>query len=197
MQSSFVQVIEPADPFVLPQDIFGGSSGDTALAAVISGVTSSIAAPTGWLGRSLGEQVLKWSGSFWPDVLPCPPILAITVIKYLDEAGVEQTLSADIYRTVADRLVLKPGKSWPHIACEPDAVRITYRAGYIDVPAEARQAVILATQHLRDLGSVETFLRSETVEGIGVLNYSVSPAAGEAIRKAVASLLAGLRVYRS
>jgi hypothetical protein len=195
MQTSFLSVVTPPAPFVLPENIRGGTSGDTALAGLIAGVTNSIAAPMGWLGRSLGEQTLLWQGSYWPDVLPCWPILSILSVKYIDPAGVEQTLDPGDYRLVGDRLMLSNGR--PALANEPDAVRITYKAGYINVPQEARQAVILAVQHLRDLGATETFLRSETVEGVGVTNYSIAPTASETIRKATKSLLAGLRLYRS
>ncbi|WEJ32193.1 hypothetical protein [Devosia sp. SD17-2] len=196
MQTSYLSVVTPPTPFVMPADIRGGTSGDTALAGLIAGVTNSITAPMGWLGRSLGEQTLLWQGSYWPDVLPCRPILSIMSVKYLDPAGVEQTLDPAAYRLVGDRLLLSNGR--PALANEPDAVRITYKAGgYINVPQEARHAVILAVQHLRDLGATETFLRSETVEGVGVTNYSISPAASETIRKATESLLAGLRLYRS
>lgn len=191
MQPIPLQIVTPAAPFVLPQDIRGGVSGDTRLAAMISAVTRSIAAPTGWLGRSLGVQTLLWQGPCFPAVLPCRPVVEVTSIVFTRPDGTTATVDPADYRLVADRLL----GDWPAVADEPDAVRITYSAGYADVPDEARQAVILGVQYLRDLAASDGLVRSETVEGVGSTTYAVSDEAGAAVRRATEALLAGLRVY--
>lgn len=191
MQPIPVEIITPADPIVLPQQIRGGASGDTVLAAMISAVTRSIAAPTGWLGRSLGEQTLKWTGSCFPERLPYRPIISVTSVEYTAPDGTTGTVDPADYRLVADRLI----GDWPPLANEPDAVRVIYVAGYEEVPDEAIQAVILGVQYLRELHSAEGLVRSETVEGIGQTTYVVSDEAGSAVRRATEALLAGLTVY--
>jgi uncharacterized phiE125 gp8 family phage protein len=85
--------------------------------------------------------------------LPGAPVTEVTEVKYLDAAGVEQTLPSGDY-------VLESGDDWPAIVpgfgtCWPavqtgrsDAVRVTYAAGYgateSDVPAAIRQWLLLA-----------------------------------------------------
>jgi uncharacterized phiE125 gp8 family phage protein len=63
------------------------------------------------------------------------PLLAVESVKYLDVASVEQTLSGSAY--VVDQYATPPavlrasGATWPPVAAgRPDAVRITYTAGY-------------------------------------------------------------------
>lgn len=191
MQPIPVEIVTPAAPIVTPQQIRGGTSGDTKLAAMIAAVTRSIAAPTGWLGRSLGEQTLLWTGACFPDRLPYRPIVEVVSVEYTAPDGTTGTVDPADYRLVADRLI----GDWPAVADEPDAVRVTYVAGYDTVPDEAIQAVILAVQYLRDLTAADGLIRSETVEGIGATTYVVSDEAGSAVRRATEALLAGLRVY--
>ena len=186
-----VEVITPADPIVLPEQIRGGTSGDTALAAMIAAVTRSIAAPTGWLGRSLGEQTLRWTGGCFPERLPYRPVIEVDSVEYTAPDGTTGTVDPADYRLVVDRLI----GEWPTVANEPDAVRITYVAGYESVPDEAIQAIVLGTQYLRDLRAADGLVRSETVEGLGATTYVVSDEAGSAVRRATEALLAGLRVY--
>lgn len=191
MQPIPVIVVSPADPIVLPQQIRGGTSGDAVLAAMIAAVTRSIAAPTGWLGRSLGEQTLLWTGSCFPERLPYRPIVEVVSVEYTAPGGTTGTVDPADYRLVADRLI----GEWPAVANEPDAVRVTYVAGYEEVPDEAVQAIILGAQYLRDLRAADGLIRSETVEGLGSTTYVVSDEAGSAVRRATEALLAGLTVY--
>lgn len=71
------------------------------------------------------------------------------IVKYLDTAGVEQTLSASVY-TVDDasdpgRVRLAPDQEWPSTLARWDAVRVEYVAGYNEdeVPAPIQQAILL------------------------------------------------------
>jgi uncharacterized phiE125 gp8 family phage protein len=79
------------------------------------------------------------------------PLLAVSAVKYLDAAGSEQTLSPSAY--VVDQYALPPAvlrasdATWPTVAAgRPDAVRITYTAGYATaaaVPAPLVQWMLL------------------------------------------------------
>lgn len=87
-------------------------------------------------GRALITQT-------WEKVLPAfsdamdldlAPAASITSIKYLDSAGVEQTLANTVYDLIEEalppRVVLKTGQSWPATYAADDAVRIRFAAGY-------------------------------------------------------------------
>lgn len=110
-------------------------------------------------GRSLITQtrVIKF------DTFPCydsiylthGPVQSVTSVKYIDEAGNEQTLNASSYWLDLDsdvpRIVVK--ESWPQIRLnQPNAVIITYVCGYGDepdnVPAALRSAILLYLAHL-------------------------------------------------
>lgn len=198
-----ITVITPAVPFVLPSQIAGSPSPtDVTVAAQIAAVVESLAAPMGWLGRSLGAQTLEVkipSFTLGPDCdairLPGPPIQSVTTIKYIDDALTEFTVANNVYRLVDRTIILKPDQEWPDAACEPDAVRVRYVAGYTTIPAVVTHAVILLTQQLRASSAENLFVRSEDVEGIGEIIYTVSDAADALIRKAASNLLAGLRVW--
>ena len=87
--------------------------------------------------------------------LPRPPLQSVSSIKYLDTDDNEQTLSSTYYDVDTDR---EPGvvwrdedTSWPTISDEPNAVTITYIAGYgddaADVPQRAKHAIKLLVGH--------------------------------------------------
>lgn len=193
-----IEVVTPPAPIVTPAEIRGTHSpSDPAIAALIAAVTASVAGPSGWLGRSLGVQTLR---VYQPRLtacirLPCSPIVEVLSVKYLDATGVEQTVSPGAYRLAGTMIVPTSGMQWPATANEPDAVRVTYQAGYTTPPAEAKQAIILGVQHLRDMGGTSVFLRSDTVEGVSAKSWFVSPQASEAVHSAIGHLLANLRLY--
>ncbi len=81
--------------------------------------------------------------------LPTGPIASVVAVKYIDGAGVQQTMAAEDYiLSVASwPNVLHPayGSIWPTPRMAPDVVEITLTVGYgassADAPADIVQAV--------------------------------------------------------
>lgn len=84
-------------------------------------------------------------------ILPRPPLQSITSIKYIDTAGVEQTLATSEYtvntRAFPGEVVPAYGKSWPAIRGVPNAIVVRFVAGFgataETVPETLRDAVRL------------------------------------------------------
>ena len=78
----------------------------------------------------------------WGDiVLERPPLIAVTSVDWIDASGVVQALTGSpqaSYDVVPSgfyskaRLKVLPGGSWPMPRSQPEAVTITYQAGYTD-----------------------------------------------------------------
>lgn len=114
-----------------------GSADDTKL-------TSYIAAATLWaeklLSRVFCEQTWVLKLDAFPTecdraiALPKPPLVSVTTIQYVDTAGATQTLASTEYQVSSDeygaRIVEAYGKTWPSTRGQPDAVIVTYIAGY-------------------------------------------------------------------
>lgn len=98
--------------------------------------------------------------------VPKPPLQSVTHIKYIDGAGVEQTLDSSVYQVAATGtpglVVEAHGKSWPSARRQRDAVTLRFVAGYGggigDVPAPVKQAMLLVIGHLY-------LRREETISG--------------------------------
>lgn len=105
------------------------------------------------------ELVMDEFPSDWHDEyeiqLRMPPIQAVSSITYTDLNGTTQTLSSSLYDTDTKG---EPGRIWPAYAstgwpdtrCKPNAVTVTFTAGYVDtpVPAVAIKAILLALKAL-------------------------------------------------
>jgi hypothetical protein len=205
-----VRVIIPPEPIVTPADIAGPHAGDDAgVARVIMAAQRTIDGPQGWLGIAIGPQTLELTSDAYCEMrLPCPPLIEIEGINYLDEDDAEQVVDDGDFRLIPATGVIwfRSGFAFPSTNGAPDAVRIRYRAGYdgadVDsggtgpVPDEAKQAVIVLAQHMLSTGAANLFLRSEEVEGIGTRQFVVSDQADAVIERTVRGLLQGLRVYR-
>jgi uncharacterized phiE125 gp8 family phage protein len=104
------------------------------------------------------EFVLKLSG--WPTVandetdkiiIPNPPLISVTDIKYQDEDDAEQTLDAANYRVSNSPpqpyIALSAAGAWPEVYVAGDAISVTYLAGWATqpsgVPYQLREAIIL------------------------------------------------------
>jgi uncharacterized phiE125 gp8 family phage protein len=121
---------------------------DDQIDAFIEAATSYADGPGGYLGRALIDQTwdlyldafpcTKWEGSRRVDTIeiPLPPLIEVSGVFYLDGSGAEQTFTASSYTvdTASEpaRIVLKSGSSWPTVQAAANAVRVRFRAGYID-----------------------------------------------------------------
>jgi uncharacterized phiE125 gp8 family phage protein len=109
--------------------------------------------------RAFISQTLKQTLDAFPSTdvieLQRPPLSSVTSVKYYDDNGVLQTLSASAYTvdtsSTPGRIVLKEDQSWPSTDDIPNAVEITYVAGYgaagANVPAEIVHAIKILVAH--------------------------------------------------
>lgn len=199
-----LSVVTPPSAVITPANIAGShASNDASVAAMIAAVTAELDAPYGWLGRAIGRQTLRMTLPDWGEGrirLRCPPIVSITSVTYIDTDGATQTLAADKYRVADGWLVPAIGQQWPTPASsQPDAVNITYLAGFDPVPDGIKHALILMTQSLKkaaaDSGSSAGVVVFEDVEGVGQIRYEASKDARAYVRDAASSLLSAWRVW--
>jgi uncharacterized phiE125 gp8 family phage protein len=86
-------------------------------------------------GRSFAPKTLRVVVSTWGDAIELPrgPVNAVSHVRYLDQDGVEQTLSASNYYldTKAAIAVVRraPDVRYPLLSARLDAVRVQYTAG--------------------------------------------------------------------
>lgn len=121
--------------------------------------------------------------------LPFPPLIEVTSVVNVDADGVETTVDADVYEVVtpygprAHRgcVRLSDGQSWPTTATRSDAIRITFRCGYVDgsvspevisVPAPITHARLLLITDLYEHRSSATVGAGNTI-ALNVQNASV------------------------
>jgi uncharacterized phiE125 gp8 family phage protein len=108
-------------------------------------------------GRALTTQTWQYvldafpCGGPYPGQIdvPRPPLQTVTFLKYLDQAGVLQTISAADYtvdaKRVPARIIPAYGKSWPSPRGVPNAITVEFIAGYGPAPTDVieplRQAI--------------------------------------------------------
>lgn len=109
-------------------------------------------------GRALIDQTWNLYLDVFPTTpieIPLPPLIDVVGVFYLDADDVEREFSAANY-VVDDasepaRITLANSASWPTIATVANAVRIQFRAGYLDtsspqvaaVPFDIKAAILL------------------------------------------------------
>ncbi len=117
-----------------------------------------IAAATDWAENETGRALIfqTWamkmpafpSGDYRAIYLPKPPLSSVTSITYVDDAGVVQTLAGANYVAVADPweplIYAAVGTTWPGARTQPDAVTVTYVAGYSADATSVPEAIKLA-----------------------------------------------------
>lgn len=170
-----LSVITPPTPVVTWEQadrhlkLDGDTSQQSEVEALISAATEHLDGPAGgWLGRAIGTQVVEARPDVFRDamVLPFPPVTEIVSVKYLDAAGVEQTVMSTEYEQRGALLGAAFGKRWPAVARHPEAVRIRYRVGYAQVPAPIKHAILLM------VGDMHRF--RDTVAAAGAVKVPMS-----------------------
>lgn len=92
--------------------------------------------------------------------IPEPNLIEVVDIKYLDSGDNEQTLDESVYRldkrSKPARIFEARGESWPDTLDFPNAVRVTFTAGFgassDDVPMPIKQAIKLLIGHWNENG---------------------------------------------
>lgn len=108
--------------------------------------------------RALITQTWTLKLDEFPDcgeiLLPRPPCQSVTSISYQDTANVTQTLAASQYTVITDdepgRIVEAYNVDWPDTYDVPNAVTITYVAGYglaNAVPKRLKHAIMMLAAH--------------------------------------------------
>jgi uncharacterized phiE125 gp8 family phage protein len=131
---------------------------DTLITLLIDAATTHVDGPTGFLGRALVDQTWDLILDTFPlneILIPLPPLIQVTQVNYDDTAGVQHTLPTDQYTVDNAR---EPGwilptapSAWPATFAGINAVRIRFRAGYVDltnspppdVPGDIKAAMLL------------------------------------------------------
>ena len=130
---------------------------DTRLSSLIASAEATLDGYSGLLGRALIDQQWRQRFDDFPacDRLPLPLGLVRTapVVTYRDTLGGEQTFTAFHLVTTAlgPAIELEDGATWPQTATRPDAVTVTWTAGYgpdpEDVPEIFRTAALQLIAH--------------------------------------------------
>lgn len=131
------------------------SDEDTLIQLLIEAATDYVDGPYGFLGRALIDQTWDYYADAFPDgavYLPLPPLIEIEGVYYLS-GGAEAEFTDYVLDEATGRLT----GTWPTADDETNAVRIRFRAGYLDtsvspatanVPASIRAAILI---HVADL----------------------------------------------
>lgn len=131
-----------------------GSAEDTYIQALIRTAEEYAESYT---GRALLTSTFKLYLDRFPSVIAIPksPLVSLTSIKYIDDNGVEQTLSASKYKLhKLERpfIVEAYGENWPSTRKDMQAVTVEFTAGYgdaaSDVPEGLRHALLFHVAHL-------------------------------------------------
>ncbi len=126
---------------------------DTLISRYIDAATDWVEGPYG-IGILLGSQTWEYYLDRFEDVIRIPlyPVKSVDSIKYVDESGTEQTLTASTYTvdTVSNpaRITVAYNQTWPVTRSrEPNAVKVEFTGGYDTVPPVLKQAIIMLVAH--------------------------------------------------
>ncbi len=132
---------------------------DTLITALVAAVTEHLDGRRGYLGRCLVTQSWEYRIAAFPDCgvieIPLPPLVSVESVKYIDDAGAEQTLATDQYvvdtATHIGQIRRAYDVDWPVTRDEDNAVRIAFTAGFgaaSAVPQPIKSAMLMLIAHL-------------------------------------------------
>lgn len=130
---------------------------DAMIGALISAAVDYLDGYSGILGRALLTQTWRQDFDAFDDEmrLPVGNLLSVSSVTYYDASNALQTLSNAVYTGLSDRLgpylTRKPDQVWPSGYYRPDAISVTWTAGYgataASIPTPIKQAILLLVGH--------------------------------------------------
>lgn len=104
-------------------------------------------------------------------VLPYPPLISVTSVKYYDDDGVLQTISSSNYQVDTTnepgRIAPVYGYTWPYPGVRLNPIEIVYTAGYgtlfSTIPADLRHAIMMLIGHFNENREATLPMSVETV----------------------------------
>jgi len=133
-----------------------GTDSDLTVQRLVSAATDYVDGD-GVLGRAMITQTwAQWVPQSPGRVrLVMGPFQSLTSVEYYDADGALQSAVANDFRAEQSRdiveIVPKENATWPGTQTRPDAIKITYVAGYgdaaTDVPEAIRHAILLLAAH--------------------------------------------------
>lgn len=130
-----------------------GTAHDAKLEAMIDAAIAHLDGRDGVLGRALVDQTWELDLDRFPAgaiCLPLPPLQSVESVKYIDDAGIQQTLPASAYKVELGehgRVWPAFGTAWPTSRAESAAVTVKFKAGFgadaSAVPPAIRSAILL------------------------------------------------------
>lgn len=131
-----------------------GADDDTLITGLLSAAVSHLDGWTGILGRCLVEQTWRMDFDRFDRcmALPLGPVMEIVSVTWRNAEGQLSTVSDDEYQTVTDgggrtHLRFRNAYSFPAGVYERGAVSVTFKAGYEEVPAAIKVAILLMVGH--------------------------------------------------
>ena len=133
----------------------------------------------GLLGRCLEIQTwCLYLDRFEPEIfLPLPPLQSVDSIIYVDNAGVSETIDPNAYLVagIGGEGRVTPAVAWPTPRRSPEAIAITFTAGYLPtddsppqstVPEPIRAAILNHAAQLYDVRTtmIEADLRKSPAQ---------------------------------
>ena len=158
-----------------------GATDDGYIDALITVAREWVEAPG--LNRSLITQTWYLVLDAWPIgntiTFPRPPLVSVTSVTYIDDAGVTRTLAASNYivdtKSEPGRLVLTSAASWPTESLRAAAaITVEFVAGYgaaAPVPTSIKQAMLLLIGHWYE--NREVFVESRFAASLTEAPYVV------------------------
>lgn len=155
-----LKLIEPPQPVVTWEEAklhlrLDSDDEQSLVEGLIAAATNWIDGRNGWLGRAIGTQTWDLVYDAFPSgaiEVPFPPLQSVTGVFYADGEGVEQPVDTDDYFVDNDSVPgwVVPSSSWPTSMSTANAVRVRFVAGYTEVPAAIKAAILLIVGHLHD-----------------------------------------------
>jgi len=170
---------------------------DDQINAMIEAATQYADGPNGFLGRALLEQTWDYFLDSFADVitptigssfieLPLPPLLQVIGVYYMNNAGVEVEFAASNY-VVDDsaqpaRISLKSAASWPTVVDQVNAVRIRFRAGYLDQTVSPAVEAVPGPIKAAILMTLGTLYENRENQVVGAIVFKLPWAAEQLLR---------------